>query len=442
MLFFSIFIRTIKQTLRSPTRIVLIVGFPIGFTLVFAFIFGGEGIVSGGDSTLSIGVINQDDGEYLTIGQWKDDFAIYSETWFENVTLNPFFIGYGQLFINSLERETPLSISNKTFHITTFRTVKDAELAVQSRAITLALRIPNNFSYGILSGINSHEKIINGIPLADDPEIQNVNITIELIGDPSYLDFQTTQTEIESSMKFFKSNFYSVELNAGNFKTNFQNVISYELTQFDYFISGFLIFGLILSSSSVAGILGDEREYRTLDRLKISTMHPIELLGGVSLTQIATGGMQLAIMLATAYLLGFRGQGNPFNAFIVAMITIIPILGLAFFVSAFVPNGRDATGVIAILSAPIGFVSGAFLPVPEVPLIPDLIPTASGSLRALQLWDFFPFYSSTTAIRNILLFDHDLMQIIPELFFLIVSGLVFFIFGTIFFVWRVFKPEK
>ncbi|MFX0207678.1 MAG: ABC transporter permease [Candidatus Hodarchaeota archaeon] len=441
MLFFSTFIRTIKQTLRSPTRISLIIGFPIGFTLVFAFIFGGESIVRG-DSTLSIGVINQDDGEYVTIGNWGEDFTKYSKTWFRNVTQNPFFIGYGQLFINSLKGETPLRITNETFRITTFSTVKEAKLAVQSRAITLALRIPNNFSYGILSGINSHEKIINGIPLVNDPEIQNVNITIELIGDPSYLAFQTTQTEIESAMKAFKSTFYSVDLAAGNFETDFQNVISYELTQFDYFISGFLTFGLVLSSSSIAGILGDEREYRTLDRLKISNMHPIELLGGVSLTQIGTGGVQLAIMMSTAYLLGFRGQGNPFNAFVVAMITILPILGLGFFVSAFVPNGRDATGVIAMLSAPIGFVSGAFLPVPEIPLIPDIIPTASGSLRALQLWDFFPFYSSTTAIRNILLFDHNLNQVIPELIFLVTSGFIFFIFGTILFVWRVFKPEK
>ncbi|MFX1284134.1 MAG: ABC transporter permease [Promethearchaeota archaeon] len=442
MLLFSTFIRTIKQTLRSPTRLVLIVGFPLAFTLVFAFIFGGENIVSGGDSTLSIGVINHDEGEYVTIGHWGEDFTKYSKTWFKNVTQNPFFIGFGQLFIDSLKGETPLGITNETFHITTFSTVKEAKLAVQSRAITLALRIPNNFSYGILSGMNSHEKIINGIPLVNDPEIQNVNITIELIGDPSYMAFQTTQTEIESAMKAFKSNFYSVKLVAGNFDTDFQNVISYELTQFDYFISGFLTFGLVLSSSSIAGILGDEREYRTLDRLKISNMHPIELLGGVSFTQIATGGVQLAIMMGTAYLIGFRGQGNPFNAFIVAMLTIIPILGLGFFVSAFVPNGRDATGVIAMLSAPIGFLSGAFLPVPEVPLIPDMIPTASGSLRALQLWDFFPFYSSTTAIRNILLFDHNLNQVFPELFFLVISGLIFFIFGTIFFVWRVFKPEK
>lgn len=434
--------RTIKQTLRSNTRIVLIVGFPIGFTLVFAFIFGGESIVSGQDSTLSIGVINQDDGEYLTIGNLRDDFTDYSEPWFENTTLNPFFIGFGQLYIYCLEGETPVVISNKSIHITTFRTVREAELAVQSRAITLAIKIPHNFSYGILSGINSYERIINGLPLIDDPEIQNVNITIELLGDPSYLAFQTTQTEIETTMVRFQSIFYEVELEAGNFNTNFQNVISYELTQFDYFISGFLTFGLVLSSSSIAGILGDEREYRTLDRLKISNMHPIELLGGVSLTQIATGGAQLAIMMFTAYVLGFRGQGNPFNAFIVAMITIIPILGLGFFVSAFVPNGRDATGVIAMLSAPIGFVSGAFLPVPEIPLIPDLIPTASGSLRALQLWDFFPFYSSTTAIRNILLFDHNLNQVIPELVFLITSGCIFFIIGLIFFVWRVFKPEK
>ena len=68
MLFFSTFIRTIKQTMRSSSRLVLIVGFPIGFTLVFAFIFGGADIVGGGDSTISIGIINQDDGEYLTVG--------------------------------------------------------------------------------------------------------------------------------------------------------------------------------------------------------------------------------------------------------------------------------------------------------------------------------------------------------------------------------------
>ena len=54
-----------------------------------------------------------------------------------------------------------------------FSSVNDAESAVQSRAIMLALNIPNDFSYGILSGINSHEEIINGIPLVDNPEIQN-----------------------------------------------------------------------------------------------------------------------------------------------------------------------------------------------------------------------------------------------------------------------------
>ncbi|MFX0016234.1 MAG: ABC transporter permease [Promethearchaeota archaeon] len=442
MLLLTTFTRTIKQNLRNRSRIVLIVGFPIGFTLVFAFIFGGENIVSTGDSSLSIGVINQDNGEFLTLGHWKDDFKSYSEPWFDNVTLDPFFTGFGQLYINSLRNETPILISNRTFYVRTFTTEREMKLAVQSRAITIALRIPHNFSYGILSGINSYERIINGVSLVNDPKIQNVNITIEMLGDPSYLAFQTTQAEIEKTIKEFQASFYEVELDVGNFNTNFQNVISYELTEFDYFMSGFLTFGLVLSASSVAGILGDEREYRTLDRLKISNMHPIELLGGVSLTQIVTGGVQLAIMMLTAYLLGFRGQGNPFIAYIVAMITIIPILGLGFFVGAFIPNGRDASGVIALLSAPIGFVSGAFLPVPEIPLITNLVPTASGSLRALQLWDFFPFYSSTTAIRNVLLFNHDFSQILPELIFLVTSGFIFFIIGTIFFVWRVFKPEK
>jgi hypothetical protein len=111
-------------------------------------------------------------------------------------------------------------------------------------------------------------------------------------------------------------------------------------------------------------------------------------------------------------------------------------------VAAFIPNGRDANAVIAILSAPIGFLSGSFLDVPTIPLVPNLVPDGAGGLRALQLWDFFPFAPSVSAIKKILLSEYSLMQVLPEIFLLLLGGLLFYVLGAIFFLNRVLKPTK
>jgi ABC-2 type transport system permease protein len=308
--------------------------------------------------------------------------------------------------------------------------------------VSIGIIIPSDFSFAVLSGLNAREILLTGQPIINDALILNQNLTINILGDPSFLAFQTGLTEVESALTSFKEQIYGIDVSAGNFVTTFENVVSYELTQFDYFISGFFTFGLILTSSGIAGIIGEERDYRTLERVKLSRVKPIEYLIGISLNQVVLATVQVGVMFAAAYLFGFRGQGNPIFAAIIAILTLLPVLGLAVFVTAFVPNGRDANGVIAIISAPIGFVSGAFLPVPEIPLIPNLVPDGAGSLRALQLWDFFPFHASTKAIRNILLFDHSFSQILPDLIFLIIGGLLFFFFGMIFFVRRIFTPEN
>lgn len=438
MLTLSVYFRSIKQTIRSPARIALIIGFPLGFAAVFAFIFGGGD--PGTSSSFSIGVINADDESM--IASWQDEFVNYTKPWSENSTLNPLTHGFGNFFIECLSGRTSLVITNKTFKIIEFDSPSESLLAVRSRAISLAVNIHFDFSLGMLSGINSRENIINGAPVVDDDLIRNRNLTIDLLGDPSYMVFQNVRTEFESALEIFKSYFFGIELNAGIISSDYQSITSSELSQYDYFLSGFFTFGLVISASSIAGILGNERTDQTLDRLKLSQMKPTEYLLGIGLAQITTSGIQLAMMFLAAYLFGFKGIGNPFSAYIVSLITILPILGLGFFVSALVPNGSDANGVIAVLSAPIGFLSGSFLEVPSIPLIANIIPDGLGGFRDLNLWDFFPFAPSVSAIRKILLFNYSLEQVIPELFFLVIGGLIFFLFGIIFFVWKIFKPEK
>ena len=433
-----VFKRSFKQVIRSPARMSLIIGFPVFFILIFAFIFGGGGFE---ETTVSVGIVNLDNaGQFIT--GWQEAFSNYTSDWLVNESTNPFSTGFGEYFVESLKGETNLAISNSTFRIVEFASINEALVSVQSRVVSIGIVLPSDFSFAVLSGINAREILLTGQPIVNNSLIMNQNLTVNILGDPSFLAFQTGLTEIENALDSYKSQIYGIDVSAGNYMTTFENIVSYELTQFDYFISGFFTFGLILTSSGIAGIIGEEREYRTLERLKLSQVKPVEYLLGISLNQVVLASVQVGIMFLTAYLLGFRGQGNPFFAALIAILTLLPVLGLAVFVSAFVPNGRDANGVIAMLSAPIGFLSGAFLEVPEIPLIANIIPDGSGSLRALQLWDLFPFHASTKIIRNVLLFDHSFTQVLPDLFFLLIGGILFFTFGMIFFVRRIFTPEN
>ncbi|MHA1974896.1 MAG: ABC transporter permease [Candidatus Hodarchaeales archaeon] len=437
MLTFKIFIRSIKQTLRSPAQLSLIFAFPMAFVLVFAFLFGGSG--NGSPSVLTIGFINNDDGEL--INTWKTEFDNYTKPWSSNDTIDPLTHGFGRFFIDSLKHKTGLELNNKTYNIREFSDETTAIKALRSQALSLVVSIPYDFSYGILSGINSRSMIVNGSLIVNTSVLLNTNVSLTFIGDTGYQSFQKGITELQDALKIFTSHFYGVDLPAGDFKVVVDNVASYELGQFDYFMAGFFTFGLVLSASNVAGILGKEREKNTLDRLKLSEMRPIEFLGGITLTQIVTTGNQLLVMFFATYLFGFKGRGDPVFAFFVTLLTILPVLGIGFFVAAIIPNGKEAASVISILSAPFGFLSGSFIPVPEIALIPNFVPTGTGSLRALQLWDFFPFYSSTTAVREILLFNYTLEQELFNLVFLVIGGLIFFTFGLFFFVKRVFKAE-
>lgn len=445
MMMLKVYFRSMKQLVRNPSKLSVIIVFPLILVFIFAFIFSGEtGLSSGEITSTTIGYINSDEGD--SIFNWRNSFINYTQPFSENMSIDPLTHGFGNLFLQSLEDQTSLKITNVSFKLLPFSTVQEAMNAIRSRAVTLSLLIPYDFSLGVLSGLNSRELLVNGSYIENNSAILNKNTSITLLGDPSYLMFQNTRTAIEAALNYYKSAFYGLNLPAGHYNIEMESIATVELKQFDYFLPGFLTFGLILSSSSIAATIGEEREDRTLDRLKLSKIRSLDYLGGIFLTQITTGGIQLGLMLFAGYLMGFQGPGDPLSAFTIGMITVLPILGLGFFVAAFVPNGRDAGGVIGIISAPLGFLSGAFLEVPSIELLPDLlpafIPTGAGTYRFLELWDFFPFNGSVSAIRKILLLNYDLNQVIPEIIFLLVGGLIFFAIGTFFFVKRVFKPEN
>jgi len=424
----KVFIRSIKQVRRSPAQLALILAFPLIFVAAFAFIFGG-GAEFLGSTTLEIGVINNDQIE----PSWKNNFSPYVATDTNEILEK----GFGEYFTNSLEGLTSIEITETPLRIHDYSSLDKATNDIKSRKIVLCLRIPRDFSQSVLSGLNYKINLTEGSPI--DPQLTNTNASVKIRGDSGYQTYQQLQTEISDALQRFTDHIYGINFIGGQFSIQTEDITSIAFTPFDYYIPGFLIFGVILGSASIGFIVGTERAHGTLDRLRITRMSPIEYLTGLSVSQIFVLSCQVAVMLIAAYIFGFQGKGNPIYSFFFGFLATIPAIGLGLIIAAIDKTGENASGISAILSAPVGFLSGAFLPLPEVVLIPDFFPTGTGEARALQLWDFNPFSQVVRAQNLILLSNYDISQLLIEFILFLLGGGLIFLIGAFFFALRVFR---
>ncbi|MFX0209436.1 MAG: ABC transporter permease [Candidatus Hodarchaeota archaeon] len=308
---------------------------------------------------------------------------------------------------------------------------------IKSRKIILCLIIPRSFSQSVLSGLNYKINLTEGSPI--DSQFTKINTSIKIRGDSGYQTYQQLQTEISDALQLFTNHFYGIDFIGGQFSIHPEDMTSIAFTPFDYYIPGFLIFGVILGSASIGFIVGTERAHGTLDRLRISRLNPVEYLLGLSASQILVLSCQVAVMLIAAYLFGFQGKGNPIYSFLFGVLATIPAIGLGLIIAAIDKTGENAAGISAFLSAPIGFLSGAFLPLPEVVLIPNFLPTGTGETRALQLWDLNPLHQVVRAQSLILLSEYDISQLLTEIIFFFIGGGLIFLVGAMLFALRVFK---
>ncbi|MFX0123966.1 MAG: ABC transporter permease, partial [Candidatus Hodarchaeota archaeon] len=290
----KVFTRSVKQVIRSPAQLALILAFPLIFVASFAFIFGG-GAEFLGTTTLEIGVINNDQIE----PSWKSEFASYVVS----NTTEIFTKGFGEYFVSSLEGLTPINITESPLRVHDYSSLTKATNDIKARKIVLCLIISKDFSHSILSGINYKVNLTEGEVV--DSQFTNLNASVRIRGDSGYQTYQQLQTEISDALHRFIDHFYGIDFMGGQFSIKTEDVTSIAFTPFDYYIPGFLIFGVILGSASIGFIVGTERAHGTLDRLRISRMNPIEYLTGLSVSQILVLSCQVAVMLIAAYIFGF-----------------------------------------------------------------------------------------------------------------------------------------
>ena len=167
---------------------------------------------------------------------------------------------------------------------------------------------------------------------------------------------------------------------------------------FDDYID-FLVPGIIVQSMAFGGFvtalgLADDLKKGIIDRFRSLPMWTPAVLTGRLLADVGTNAIQLAIMLAVSFVIGFRFSNDA--AEILAGIALLFLIGYAFSwvfaligLTASSPEAANAYGFTILF--PITFISSAFVP-PET--MPDwLEPFAEAN----------PFTTMVDAVRALFL---------------------------------------
>lgn len=442
------------QLFRSKWTIPYLILFPLFFIGLYWIGFSTSPV--GENQTFLLGVINQDAGLSDDIQTLFKNETIMGNTSFTQYhapdTLDK---GFGSEFIDIL---TDLKYSNITdapyiFEITQFEKESDANDKLFKRDIDILIVLNPHFSNATLSILNQywlntfgfylHDMIQLNFPAAPDLPT-NINDTIRIIGDESYLNFKMAKSlisivihEYQDLTTAFKGPGGSISIRMNEeYEVNIPKYSLYELS-----IPGLIAFGIIIQPSLISMFFC--MEFRpnntTFDRIRLApTVGRAYIIGSI-LIQIPVMIGQTIILFLTSLMLGFNPKGDLLLGFLIALSIFPFCLFLLYISTAFISN-EDVVGNVLGFGAPfIAFMSGAFIEVPKVILIPRIFPTASGYPRDFLLWDLLPLTHATNALRQVLLYDFEFHLVLPDILMSLFLSIVFLIFSLIFFNYFRFK---
>ena len=185
-------------------------------------------------------------------------------------------------------------------------------------------------------------------------------------------------------------------------------------TYFELYLPGLLILSIIMIIFSASSAMVRESESRTLERLRISRLTPLELLGGLSLVQILVALLSLLLALLTALALGYTLL--PGTLGFILLISILTALSMISF----------SLLVAAMCRFPLFllmFFTGAAFPVTGGRLF------TIGSYQVM-LNDILSPKFAVEALNKVLIRGLEVKDTIPEIIALVVLTGLYFIIGT------------
>ena len=325
-------------------------------------------------------------------------------------------VNYGDYFLEAVtsvkrtDKDVPLKIQQVASRT-------DGIHKLKNRKADALVIIPEDFSkkLGNLNTVGDGDKI--DIEFVGD--LTNVNYMVSAIWTNEVLN------EYLSSVIGKVSPVNIIESSVG---------ISGEISEFDLYVPGLLILSIIMLMFSATIAFITEVENKTIIRLKLSRISPLELLTGISCVQIIVGILSILSTLLVAVWLGFNFTGSASLFLFIAVLTSLSIIAFSLIVAA---ATKTANEVLIVGNFPLFlfmFFTGAAFPIKGKALF--TIASYPVTLQGLMS----PTHA-VTAMKKVLVMNMGFYDISPEITALIVTTILYFIIGVWLFKRRHMKVE-
>jgi ABC-2 type transport system permease protein len=433
------------QIIRSKWTIPYLIMFPIFFIGLYWFGFSNSPV--GVTQTFKLGIVNNDSGIIPEIQEILQNDTLMNDSLFnEYHSESVIEQGFGRELITILSNLTYPNQEKllNIFEILEFTNESELKSNIESREIDIALLIPEEFSNNTLGFLNDYWRNSYGIYfheylqsiISNSPDLPiNVTMDFRIWGDEAYLSYQLALKTLETIINQFYDFTLAFQGPGGSISIllneDYQVTIpSYSL--FELSTPGLIAFGIIMQPSliSLFFCLEYRPKNRTFDRIQVSSASSLTYILGTLIIQVPVMLLQSLILFLSSLLMGFQPAGNIFLGYLIS-ISIFPFsAALTYAVVAFLSN-EDVVGTVLGFGAPfIGFMSGAFIEVPKIIILPAFLPTASGMTRDLLIWDLIPLTHTVNALRQVLLYDFSLSLVYIDIFISILLSIFYFLISV------------
>jgi len=309
--------KSLKTIIRQPAALFMTILFPLVMTLVFGASFGGIGGAQ--ETTFKMGVVNLDLGGNHS--HWSADFiGNMSQTGILDVRAYP---------------------DNAT-----------GQHDLSEGSIQGLILIPDNFG----ESCDSFWK---------DPANPSVwvNATVELYVDSaSMLAVQAVPPVVQDVLA---NAVYSRQISVPRpVQLGIPSLVeARKFTTYDYFVPGLFAFAAIFLIMIVAQSFTLDRQNGLLRRLATTPVTSSEVIGAEAVTYMVVAVVQVGVVFAMAFLMGFRPVGSLagiFMAFILVLVFALCSVGFGLISASLAKDPGTATGIAFIFIMPLMFL-GTFV---------------------------------------------------------------------------------
>ncbi|MBI2798496.1 ABC transporter permease [Candidatus Saccharibacteria bacterium] len=210
------------------------------------------------------------------------------------------------------------------------------------------------------------------------------------------------------------------------FSVQSEGVSTYNLGYIDYLVPGIVALSIMqLGIFSIAFAFVSFKSSGALRRLFVTPTHPVTFIFGQSVARLLIGVLQVSLLIGLSVLV-FKVHivGSMFNIFVLAFLGVLVFLAFGFTVAGWAKDENQAAPIANLISFPMLFLSGTFIPRDT---LPNWLQTITG---------FFPLTYLADAMRAVSTQGSTLWQVRGDILGLVIWGVIMFIVAIKVFKWE------